>query len=84
MGFKKTSRWIALPSTNYLAILFHKYMKVYDMTSEDVGKKLGVTAVNVRAQINKPPKNWRISDLERYCKVLNIPIMDALEAAVKS
>ena len=71
------------PKVNYLAALFRTYRKEKRMTSEQIGKLLGVSAVSVRAQMNKDAEKWRIGDLKLYCEALGIPIEDALAAAIQ-
>ena len=53
------------------------------MSAEEMGKRLGVTADNVRHQIGKPADQWNIGQLKRYCDVLGIPYGEALDAAAK-
>ena len=71
------------PEVNYLRALFGAYRKANGLTSEDVAAKLGVSPQTVRWQWAKPPKTWRIDQLMKYCDAMGIPIMEALEAAIK-
>lgn len=73
--------WRSPPKINYLAALFSAYRKERNMTSEDIAKKIGCTAQNVRVQLNKPAEDWNIKRLKQYCAVLNIPLEEALMAA---
>lgn len=73
----------AKPKPNYLRALFAAYRKANGLTSEDVAEKIGCTSQNVRCAWAKPPKTWKIGQLMEYCDAMGIPIMDALEAAVK-
>ena len=71
------------PKPNYLAALFRAYRKERGMTSADMAEKLGCTPENCRIQQNKPPTDWNVGKLMRYCDVLGIPYSEAFEAASK-
>jgi len=76
--------WIKPPvKTNELAALFRAYRKAKNMTSTQLAEKLGCTSQNVRVQMNKPGKEWKIGQLLKYCDALEIPYEEALNAAAK-
>lgn len=68
---------------NALAALLRGYKLAAGMSADEIGKRLGVTADNVRHQIGKPADQWNIGQLKRYCDVLGIPYGEALDAAAK-
>lgn len=69
---------------NHLAMVLRGYKLASGLTSEDLGKRLGCTADNVRRQIGKPADQWNIGALLRYCDELSIPYEEALSAAAKT
>lgn len=68
---------------NYLRALFAAYRKANGLNSEIVAERLHCAPETVRWQWAKPPKTWKIGQLMEYCDAMGIPIMEALEAAVK-
>ena len=74
--------WVR-PKVNYLSALLKTYKKERRMTSEQLGKLLGVTGAQVRAQINKPADKWQIGRLKLYCDALGIPYEEAVIAAIQ-
>lgn len=68
---------------NYLAAVFAAYRKANNITSEDVAKRVGCSPSNVRCQIAKPGSEWKIGHLVKYCEAMGVPVMEALEIAVK-
>ncbi len=68
---------------NALAATLRGYKLASGLTSEQIGKKLGVTAENVRHQIGKPANQWNIGALKKYCDVIGCPYEEALAAAAK-
>lgn len=71
------------PKVNCLSALLKTYKKERRMTSEQLGKLLGVTGAQVRAQINKPADKWQIGRLKLYCDALDIPYDEAVMAAIQ-
>lgn len=72
---------VDVAAPNYVNELMRRYMKAQKMTSSDVGEALSITGGAVRHMLNRPASAWSINELQRYCKVLNIPLADALKAA---
>ena len=68
---------------NYLAAVFSAYRKANNITSEDVAERVGCTPQNARVQMAKPGSEWKIGHLVQYCEATGVPVMEALEAAVK-
>lgn len=68
---------------NALAAVLRGYKLASGLTSEQIGKKLGVTPEYVRAQIGKPADRWNIGQLKEYCAVIGCPVSEAMEAAGK-
>lgn len=71
------------PKVNELAALFRAYRTAKGLTSEKIGAALGCSPENVRCQMNKPPEDWNIGKLMKYCDVLGIPYEEAFAAAAK-
>ena len=71
------------PKINYLAALFHAYRIATGMTSAEIGKEVGCSASNARAQMAKAGTEWNIGRLLKYCDALGIPYEDAFKAAIE-
>jgi hypothetical protein len=74
--------WVK-PKVNYLKCLLTEYRKAKNMTYEKLGKLVGCSAQNCKQQISKPADMWRIKDLKLYCEALDVPIEDAVLAAIQ-
>lgn len=72
------------PKVNYLAALLREYKRAVGKTSEELGKELGCTPENIRAQIRKPAELWTVGQLMTYCDLLQVPYEEAFDAAMKS
>lgn len=73
-----------VPPPNYVEELFRRYAKAQRMTSDSIGDALGVSGSSVRHALCRPVSAWTVGDIQRYCKALNVPISDALQAASNS
>ena len=71
------------PKPNYVKSLLTVYRKEAHMTYETLGKLVGCSAQNAKQNVNKPADMWRIRDLKRYCEALDVPIEDAVLAAIQ-
>lgn len=71
------------PKVKYLSALLKAYKTASGMTSEDMALILGERPETVRRKLNRPVRDWRISDLECYAKTLSIPKQEMLEAVGK-
>ncbi len=68
---------------NALAALLRQHKLEAGLSSEEIGKRVGCTADNVRRQIGKPPERWTVGALKRYCDAIGIPYSEAFDAAAK-
>ena len=77
--------WMAPPKQRilYLAALLSAYKKAGEMTSAQIGAKLGCSPENVRSHLRKPAEKWNVGLLIRYCDILGVPYREAMEAVVK-
>ena len=68
---------------NALAATLRGYKLAAGLTSEQIGRQLGVTPEYVRRQLGKPADAWNIGQLKEYCAVIGCPVQAALEAAAR-
>ena len=71
------------PKANYLAALLNAYKKAKGLTCEEIAKRMGKSPEHVRHTMTRPVDEWRIGQLKEYCKLLDVPIEEALEAAAR-
>lgn len=78
-------KWIGKKpkSFNALATVLRGYKLASGQTSADIGKKLGITPEQVRAQLGRPADSWTVGTIKRYCDAIGCPIQEAMEAAGK-
>ena len=71
------------PRVNHLAALLKTYKQAEHMTYEQLGKLVGCSAQNCVQQIAKPADMWTIKQIKLYCSALDVPVEDAVLAAVQ-
>lgn len=74
--------WVK-PRVNYLVVLLSAYRQQRKMTFDQLGKKLGCSAQNVKQQMGRPAGKWKIEQILEYCDALGIPYEEALKAAIQ-
>ena len=68
----------------YFGGLIREYMRMQKITSEQLATKVGNrSASTVRAMYARPATKWKVSDISRYCKALNIPLEESAENIIK-
>lgn len=78
-------KWIGAPKKPYnaLAATLRGYKLAAGLTSADIGKTLGITPEQVRAQIGRPADSWTVGTIKRYCAAIGCPVEEAMQAAGK-
>ena len=70
-----------IPEPMYLKELFMRYAKAYGMSFSDIGAALGCSGPNVSQLMNRPTSKWTVSQIRDFCRVLHVPIAEAVAAA---
>lgn len=70
-----------IPEPMYLKELFTRYAKAYSMTFSDIGERLGCSGPNVSQILNRPTSKWTVSQIRDFCRVLHVPMAEAVAAA---
>ena len=61
------------PKVNIVTMILRGYLNAAGLTSSDVGPKLGISASGFRAMMGRKQEAWTIGDIEKVCRVLDIP-----------
>ena len=67
------------PQMHYMADYFERYKKHRHMTSDDLGKKIGISGAAVRKKLSRDDSEWRIREIEEFCIILDCPFCDAID-----
>ena len=79
-------KWIREPEqpVNRLAALFRAYRRSRGMSAAELAEAMGCSEQAVRQLMSRPPAEWRIGQIQRFCEALGVPIEEALMEVMRS
>jgi len=76
-------RKLKKPKINSISMIIDGYMEAAKLTSEDVGRRIGITGSAFRNLLGRPMGQWRLEEIEVVCGAVNCPIEEIYAELLK-